>query len=286
MAYISCQRHLANPDSLPQEATTGEIELEDDDVEIVGHMITFIYISDYLPSPCRSLFGNKLGSLFALSKETPTTTSTTAPPPNVAPNHQDSIFSSGSSTSSTSNSQHVLGGTFPSPASSTSAASKPQPLFSGLKTSTAVSGTVSTAPPTLLRPFQFPSVSYLPTKASPTTPSTSAVEPRPEHLIKYTKVLRTAWNSLAFVESLKIIYEGTPQTSKMDDLRALVAKEAGIHTKELLDSAEFSALCTENGEIAMDVFRSALAAKRAEISETQSAMPRCKVNSSHMVFRS
>ena len=262
-----------------------------------------------MPSPCRSLFGNKLGSLFALSKETPTTTSTTAPPPNVAPNHQDSIFSSGSSTSSTSNSQHVLGGTFPSPASSTSAASKRQPLFSGLKTSTAVSSTMGTAPPTLLRPFQFPSVSSLPTNASPTTPSTSAVEPRPGHLIthakvyvlgekwaskslkalaliKYTQVPRTAWNSLAFVESLKIIYEGTPQTSKTDDLRALAVKEAGIHTKELLDSAEFSTLCTENGEIAMDVFRSALAAKRVEISETQSRMLRCKFNSSHKVFRS
>ncbi|TVY83182.1 hypothetical protein LSUE1_G003669 [Lachnellula suecica] len=70
---------------------------------------------------------------------------------------------------------------------------------------------------------------------------------------KYTELVSNNWNSEYFVNSLKLLYEETPESDRL--LKNVAITTAGKQTKELVDRGEFAALCKENGEIAFDVMK-------------------------------
>jgi hypothetical protein len=76
---------------------------------------------------------------------------------------------------------------------------------------------------------------------------------------KYEKVLPKTWNSEAFVTSLKMMYEGTPESDR--GLKDVAIKVAGKHLKTLVDRGEFVAVWKERGEIGLDVFRAFMASE-------------------------
>jgi len=76
--------------------------------------------------------------------------------------------------------------------------------------------------------------------------------------VKYGNALSAQWDSSEFVESLKLLYEETMENDTL--LKDVAIKLAGEHAKELLDRREFVALCEENGTIAVEVLRRAIAA--------------------------
>jgi hypothetical protein len=53
---------------------------------------------------------------------------------------------------------------------------------------------------------------------------------------KYAEIVPTTWNSAEFVQSLKFIYDGTPDNLLMTDkLREVAMNSAAQHAKELMD---------------------------------------------------
>ena len=73
---------------------------------------------------------------------------------------------------------------------------------------------------------------------------------------KYHEVAKSgAYKSPEFIQSLKIIYEGTPSTTKKDKLREIAVYVAAIHAKSLFELEGFATFCQENGEIATDIFK-------------------------------
>jgi hypothetical protein len=97
---------------------------------------------------------------------------------------------------------------------------------------------------------------------------------------KYGSILSSAWNTEHFVHSLKLIYDGTPDTSEPDGLRELAIKAAATHAKELLDRGEFLNLCKERGDLATDVLKASL---HQTSEDGGSGIPRCRVNSNHAI---
>ncbi|EHK99475.1 hypothetical protein M7I_4632 [Glarea lozoyensis 74030] len=73
---------------------------------------------------------------------------------------------------------------------------------------------------------------------------------------KYEAALPDYWNSASFVDSLKLLYEASPDSER--DLRDIAVKAAGNHARELMDHGEFCALCKANAEIAFDVLAASL----------------------------
>lgn len=99
---------------------------------------------------------------------------------------------------------------------------------------------------------------------------------------KFEAILATGWNSEHFVDSLKLIYDGTPDTAEPDSLRELAINTAAIHAKELMDRGEFLSLCKERGDIATDILRASVHQPAAETNA--SPRPVCRVNASHMIY--
>jgi hypothetical protein len=99
---------------------------------------------------------------------------------------------------------------------------------------------------------------------------------------KYESILSSGWNTEYFVDSLKLIYDGTPEMSEPDSLRDLAIKTAATHAKELMDRGEFLSLCKERGDFATDVLKASL--QQTSTSDTGgSGIPRCRVNSNHAI---
>jgi len=72
---------------------------------------------------------------------------------------------------------------------------------------------------------------------------------------KYQAVEPIEWNSTSFSASIQLVYESTLEP---DALRAVIAKAAASHMKELVDRGEFVALCQGNGEVAFDILKASL----------------------------
>lgn len=64
---------------------------------------------------------------------------------------------------------------------------------------------------------------------------------------KYEKTANIAWDTSAFVTSLQLIYEATPQSDK--DIREVVSSAAVQHGRDLVNCPEFSKLCNEVGKV-------------------------------------
>ena len=217
-----------------KEATLGEIDLEDDEPEIVELLMSFFYRASY-PDPPTS--GNGVLA------------ETSAPIPPWGQADQLNLFNR----SNTLPNSHQNAPARP-PITLVSTRSHPSPSRFGAST----------------RPSGFPNS---PTRVPPQSPEglvTHAkvyiaaekwdVQPlRSLAKKKYETLLPTAWNSDHFVESLKLIYDGTPERSEMDGLRALAIKTAGEHAKELLDRGEFLNLCQEVPGLATDVLKASVA---------------------------
>jgi hypothetical protein len=75
---------------------------------------------------------------------------------------------------------------------------------------------------------------------------------------KYDSLLKTGWASEHFVQSLKIIYEGTPDTTPPDQLRVVASKAAGQNAQVLLQNDEFKNLLRGRGDLATDVLVASL----------------------------
>lgn len=112
-------------------------------------------------------------------------------------------------------------------------------------------------------------------------------------LNKYGEILPHTWNSISFVESLRLIYDGTPDGTEMDMLRKAATQVAGEHAKELMRREEFRALCKERGDIASDVMEATWAPKQ-EPQQPPSAssgrfnlhnfhLPKCNADAEHKV---
>lgn len=74
----------------------------------------------------------------------------------------------------------------------------------------------------------------------------------------YEEIIPGTWNTPSFVESLELIYEGTPDSPKIDMLRGLALCTAAKHAKELMDRGEFVTLCKKNGELSTDILKTSL----------------------------
>jgi hypothetical protein len=76
---------------------------------------------------------------------------------------------------------------------------------------------------------------------------------------KYEKALPKTWNSEAFVTSLKMMYEGTPESDR--GLKDVAITVAGKRLKTLIDRGEFVALWKGRGDIGLDAFRAFMASE-------------------------
>ncbi|KAI9651107.1 hypothetical protein NHQ30_001144 [Ciborinia camelliae] len=313
-------------DTKVQEATTGEINLEDDEAEIVGYMIDFIYSGSY------SIIGQKKDPAVSISGEGATS------------DQSDGIFQTGESTSATIDQRagYVFDLNTPSSgmrnSNTTARASTPQSatpmparnLFGSFYTPT-TSVTITTRGD---RTFTTPTFSTatgpsfipgspipMPAPAAPTIRVTSSTpnifhpastytafrnttgpatesnifrnrraefmrnaatahpandELLAEGLIKHAKVyiiaekydiqalkelarqkylsgLVKCWDTSHFVESIELIFDGTPDISKGDGLRNTAVETASKHIFQLLDRKEFVELCQDRGDIATTI---------------------------------
>jgi len=73
---------------------------------------------------------------------------------------------------------------------------------------------------------------------------------------KYLAAMPDTWNSASFVASLKVLYEEATETDHA--MKDIAVEAAGEHARELLGREEFLSLCKENGEIAVNVMKTAL----------------------------
>lgn len=74
---------------------------------------------------------------------------------------------------------------------------------------------------------------------------------------KYEKVLQPAWNSQAFVDSLRIVWNEIPENDQL--LRKAPVDFAGTKAGELMGRADFVALWKESAEMGLAVFNAFIA---------------------------
>lgn len=72
---------------------------------------------------------------------------------------------------------------------------------------------------------------------------------------KYAACVSTLWNTSSFVDSIREIYEGTPDISPPDALRQLAVRTASrpTHVKELMAREDFGSLFNDNVEFGRDL---------------------------------
>lgn len=80
---------------------------------------------------------------------------------------------------------------------------------------------------------------------------------------KYEAAASTAWDDIIFTESLKLIYEETPDSDTL--FRDVAAKAAAAHLAKLVDRVEFEELCKINGEIGFDILNASLSSRSLEV---------------------
>lgn len=307
-----------------KEATTGEIDLEEGDPEIVKLMLDFLYLGTYQDgsgAQDSAAFGSD--PLKNNSSEPSSSLSSSAPTSNSSSTTHSGSISDGTPAAP----QATVNSPFRDPSPSGAGA---QPVsFGGSRTpsnapnifgfgtasqrSNATSrfssdefGFRATARPQSTGLFgSARTTSFGETQSSifgsPLTPEqrdliTHAkvyilaeqydIQPL-KHLAKtkYEVIVSAVWNSPSFTESLLIIYDGTPESVHPDMLRALVLSTAGKNSKELMDRGEFVALCRERRDIATDILKASFAIK--EIPQPASTTPktvRCRNNPTHPVI--
>lgn len=72
---------------------------------------------------------------------------------------------------------------------------------------------------------------------------------------KYKNALSKEIRSVDFIESLKLIYEQTPESDRL--LKDIAIEYAAKGCKALIEKEEFKELCGEHGDIAFDIMRTA-----------------------------
>ncbi|KAF7859654.1 hypothetical protein EAF04_008733 [Stromatinia cepivora] len=73
---------------------------------------------------------------------------------------------------------------------------------------------------------------------------------------RYFTISKTCWDSSYFVESIELIFDGTPEISGGDCLRNSAVEMASRHPKQLLAREDFTQLCEERGDIATAILQS------------------------------
>ncbi|PQE31545.1 BTB POZ domain-containing protein [Rutstroemia sp. NJR-2017a WRK4] len=77
---------------------------------------------------------------------------------------------------------------------------------------------------------------------------------------KFEALVPYDWNTSALSESLRLMYDGLPDSDRL--LKDVAVAAAAGHVKELVDRGEFVALCKDNGDIAFDVLKASLSPTR------------------------
>ncbi|PQE23789.1 NFX1-type zinc finger-containing 1 protein [Rutstroemia sp. NJR-2017a BBW] len=266
-----------------KEASTGEMHLEEDDPEIVELMINFLYNGNYvLPSTLTAKPGNETAAQSSVRLTTPASGNTTPKSPifGAAATGQQGTASAFPTTSAAS---AALSSTANANANTTS-----QPLFPVVSTY----GHPPVASPLELSSAALGSFSFSHNRASKSGQPFITSKPKKvfnmythhpelcgEHLIKnakvyiiadkydiqplkklacdkYTDLLSTSWNSAEFVQTIELIFDGTPdKLLQMDSIRQAAIEAAARHSKELLDRGEFVTLCQERGDIATAILQ-------------------------------
>jgi len=88
---------------------------------------------------------------------------------------------------------------------------------------------------------------------------------------KYKEVLPTTWNSTAFIESARLIYDNTLDNDRV--LRDIIIQKASENVKVLFDRGEFIDLLQAGGDFAMEVLRSVVFDSNSPQSETRGRRP-------------
>ncbi|KAM0139911.1 hypothetical protein ACHAP3_002972 [Botrytis cinerea] len=72
---------------------------------------------------------------------------------------------------------------------------------------------------------------------------------------KYSSVANNYWNSCCFVQSIELIFDGTPDISEGDSLRKAVLEVASRYMKQLLVREDFAQMCQERGDIGFSILQ-------------------------------
>ncbi|TGO30095.1 hypothetical protein BPAE_0008g00870 [Botrytis paeoniae] len=72
---------------------------------------------------------------------------------------------------------------------------------------------------------------------------------------KYSSVADNYWNSCCFVQSIELIFDGTPDISEGDSLRKVVLEVASRYMKQLLAREDFAQMCQERGDIGFAILQ-------------------------------
>ncbi|PQE08263.1 NFX1-type zinc finger-containing 1 protein [Rutstroemia sp. NJR-2017a BVV2] len=254
-----------------KEASTGEIHLEEDDPEIVELMINFLYNGNYvLPSTLTAKSGNETAAQSSVHLATPASGNTTPKSPifGAAVTGQQATATTNANANANTTSIPLFG---------VPLAYAHPPSASPPAQSTATLGSFSFSRNNNARPGQ----SFITSKTKKVfNMYTHHPELCGEHLIKnakvyiiadkydiqplkklacdkYTDMLSTSWNSIEFVQTIELIFDGTPdKLLQMDSIRQAAIEAAAKHSRELLDRGEFVALCQERGDIATAILQS------------------------------
>jgi len=73
---------------------------------------------------------------------------------------------------------------------------------------------------------------------------------------KYEALLPSHWNSSAFIDSLKLIFDETTENDRL--LKDVVVDFAGGKSRELMERSEFVNLLKDNAEMAVEIFKASL----------------------------
>jgi len=287
-----------------KESSTGEIDLEDDDPQIVGFMLEYFYKSDV------SIDANIGTSKNPIDLESAPQNS--APPPSLM---ETRLFPRQYPGGPYINVNQMNNAVYPvsNPVNNPVNTSAPplsfgyQPVVQLTQGPYSIPSHNSFSPASFTNPFNVqPEPSFLDNPPPPVIPPVS-----PQNLVtlaaiyvvaekydvqplkvlaktKYESILATAWNTKEFVESLELIYDGLPEMSEPDSLRDLAIKTAAAHAKALMDREDFMDLCKERGDFATDVFKASLQQGQTAAADPMgtagSGIPMCRNDNSHAVY--
>lgn len=80
---------------------------------------------------------------------------------------------------------------------------------------------------------------------------------------EYEEEVSDHWNTVGFSDSIRILYELTPENDR--EMKKIAMKVVGDRIKQLLDRGEFVSLCRDNGEIAFDALAASQLAKSSAV---------------------
>ncbi|TAQ87236.1 hypothetical protein B7494_g4422 [Chlorociboria aeruginascens] len=241
-----------------RESATGEIDLEDEEPEIVNHMIDFFYTGDYNDSrgsdpiiidaisPVQDVESPLIDPYYLVtsSSSTPATPSSSsnltafgtaefedpAPSPLIYLDDESTSLTGGSTNGSSGSSSS------PTPSDSASTSLFDSPLMNNSFNNSARAGALLINAKVYILAEKY---DIQPLKLYSTQ--------------KYKSLLPGTMSSSCFVESLEMIYDGTPdRVGAQELLREIVINAASERAKDLLEREDFFMLCKDRGDIATD----------------------------------